>query len=159
MHVNSESNEMLLRLSTVLEYRDEKWIVIHFHGSKPEYDGGENDPWHVNEWKQKNADLENAVEEKTADLVIKNRELEIEGALEKVRSSALAMKEPVDMLEVCRIISDQLELLNVNDIRNIQTAIINESKGIYLNYEYFTPYKRTSYQRLCCRSKFLVKFS
>ena len=68
----------------------------------------------------------------------------IETALEKVRSAALVMKQPKDMVEVCRIISDQLEQLNLTDIRNIQTAIIDEQKGTYLNYEYFSQYKTTS---------------
>ena len=51
------------------------------------------------------------------------------------------MKQPGDMVDVCRIISDQLELLGVNDIRNVQTAIINEQKVTYLNYQYFAAYK------------------
>jgi len=143
MHVNSESNEMLLRLSTVLEYRDEKWIVIHFHGSKPEYDGGENDPWHVDEWQQKNAELEKLVEEKTADLLLKNRELEIEAALEKARTIAMGMREPADMLDVCKTISLQLKSIGVKEIRNVQTAIFNEQCGTYMNYEYYAKHNKS----------------
>ncbi len=82
------------------------------------------------------------LEQKRKAVEAQNRELEIETALEKVRSSALAMKMPGDMVEVCRIISDQLILLGVNNIRNIQTAIINELKGTYLNYQYFTAYNK-----------------
>jgi len=84
------------------------------------------------------------LEQKRKAVESQNRELEIETALERVRAIALSMKEPADMLEVCHTISDQLEILNLKNIRNIQTAIIDESKGIYLNYEYFTQYKRTS---------------
>ena len=71
-----------------------------------------------------------------------NRELEIEKALEKVRSAALSMKKLGDMVEVCHIISDQLESLHVNEIRNVQTAIINETKGTYFNYEYYTKHNK-----------------
>jgi len=84
------------------------------------------------------------LEQKRKAVEAQNRELEIESSLERVRTVAMSMNKPDDMLLVCRIISEQLELLNVKDIRNVQTAIINEAKGIYLNYEYFTQYKRTS---------------
>ena len=84
------------------------------------------------------------LEQKRKAVEAQNRELEIESSLERVRTVAMSMNKPEDMLLVCRIISEQLELLNVKDIRNVQTAIINEAKGIYQNYEYFTQYKRTS---------------
>jgi hypothetical protein len=84
------------------------------------------------------------LEQKRKAIEFQNRKLEIETALERVRAIALSMHKPDDMVEVCRVISVQLELLNVSDIRNIQTAIITDQKGTYLNYEYFTQYKSTS---------------
>ena len=72
-----------------------------------------------------------------AELAVKNRELEIESSLERVRTVAMGMKEPADMLDVCRIISQELVSLGIKEIRNIQTAIIDEEKASYLNYEYF----------------------
>src|SRR5215203_1385916 len=78
------------------------------------------------------------------ELAIKNRELEIEAALEKVRTVAMAMRKPDDMLDVCRMISDQLQLLGFKEIRNVQTVIIYEEKQEYLNYQYFTPYDKNS---------------
>lgn len=69
------------------------------------------------------------------------RELEIEASLERVRTVAMGMKEPSDMVQVCKVISDQLELLRVSNIRNVQTAIIDEQKGTYLNYQFFAAYK------------------
>ena len=79
------------------------------------------------------------------------REAQIEASLERVRAAAMAMHDPEDMLEVCRVISDQMQGLNVKDIRNVQTAIINQEKGIYLNYEYFTQYKRTDVLEIVIR--------
>lgn len=106
-----------------------------------------NEKLRVQEEKQKlilsqNVMLENKVSERTADLVIKNRELEIEAALERVRAIALSMKESSDMLEVCRTISYELNLLNVKEIRNVQTAIIYASKGTYLNYEFYVKHNK-----------------
>lgn len=81
------------------------------------------------------------------DLLKENRqlksELEIETALEKVRAIALSMKEPADMPEVCKIIARQLDKLGVKEIRNVQTAIFYESKGTYMNYEYYAKHDKT----------------
>ena len=96
------------------------------------------------------------------ELAAKNRELEIETALEKVRAIALSMKEPADMLEVCKIISQQLESLNVKEIRNVQTAIIYENKGTYLNYEYYAKHDKllvteVDYKNHALQKKFAVQ--
>jgi hypothetical protein len=71
-----------------------------------------------------------------------NRDLEIESSLERVRTVAMSMRKPDDMLEVCRIISQQSESLGIKEIRNVQTAIIYESKGTYLNYEYYSKHDK-----------------
>lgn len=81
--------------------------------------------------------LRETVERQAIELERKNRELEIEASLDKIRAVAMSMKEPADMLEICRVISEQLQILRVKEIRNIQTAVFYEEKNIYLNYEYF----------------------
>src|SRR5579871_431205 len=73
----------------------------------------------------------------------KTRELEIEKALEKVRVVATAMKQPADMLKICRIISLQLQSLGVKEIRNVQTAIFYPQRSAYMNYEYYAKHKKT----------------
>src|SRR5688572_9220987 len=84
------------------------------------------------------------LEQKRKAVEEQNRELEIETALEKVRAVAMGMRQPEDMLDVCRMISQQLDLLNVKEIRNVQTAIFNQQKGIYLNYEFFRLHDKTT---------------
>ncbi|HEY2727203.1 MAG TPA: hypothetical protein VGI61_08525, partial [Parafilimonas sp.] len=86
--------------------------------------------------KEKNAILEK-------ELAAQNRELEIESSLERVRAVAMSMKEPADMLDICKTISHQLQSLNVKEIRNVQTAIFYESKGTYMNYEYYAKHDKT----------------
>ena len=83
------------------------------------------------------------MENKRKAVEAQNRELEVEAALERVRAIAMSMNKPDDMLQVCHIISDQLELLNVKEIRNVQTAIFYESKGTYMNYEYYAKHDKT----------------
>ena len=77
------------------------------------------------------------LEQKRKAVEEQNRDLEIEASLERVRAVALSLQNPSEMAEVCRIISEQLEFLKVKDIRNVQTAVIDESKGTYVNYEYY----------------------
>jgi hypothetical protein len=55
----------------------------------------------------------------------------------------MAMRKPDDMLDVCKTISLQLELLGVNEIRNVQTAIFYEQRGTYMNYEYYAKHDKT----------------
>src|SRR6188474_1853344 len=84
------------------------------------------------------------LEQKRKAVEAQNRELEIESALERVRTVAMGMKEPADMLQVCRMISDQLQQLGFKEIRNVQTVIIYPQRHEYLNYQYFTPYDKDS---------------
>src|SRR5260221_14251048 len=77
------------------------------------------------------------LEESIEDLQKKNRDLELESSLERVRTVAMGMSKLDDMLLVCETISHQLELLGVKEIRNVQTGIFYESKGTYTNYEFY----------------------
>src|SRR6185436_7725274 len=88
------------------------------------------------------------LEQKRKAVEAQNRELEIESSLERVRTVAMGMNKPDDMLDVCHIISDQLKFLQIKDIRNVQTLVINESKFEYINYQYFTPYDKNSIEQI-----------
>src|SRR5262245_5784731 len=92
--------------------------------------------------RDRTAQLEKELAEKTIALQLKERELQIESSLEKVREIALRMNEPADMLGICNTISAQLELLGVKEIRNVQTAIFRVEKGTYLNYEYYAKHDK-----------------
>lgn len=132
-----EKLNMYMRFSVVLNYSGNRWRVIHWHGSKPENVASEKDTFGVETWKEKAEALEKLVAERTADLLGKNRELEVESSLERVRAVAMGMKQPADMLEVCEVIARELISLGFAPIRNIQTAIIDTEKATYQNYEYY----------------------
>ncbi len=83
------------------------------------------------------------LEQKRAAVEAQNRELEIESSLEKVRTVAMSMNKADDMLQVCRVISEQLEKRNIKAIRNVQTAIFYPAKGTYMNYEYYARHQKT----------------
>jgi signal transduction histidine kinase/virulence-associated protein VapD len=128
------------RASTLMESRDEQWRFVHQHSSVPDVRTDEGDNIAIEKISAENLQLRDAIKRRTVELEQKNRELEIETSLEKIRSSALSMHEPDDMLDVCRIIAEQLRILGVEEIRNVQTVIINELQSQYLNYQYFVPY-------------------
>lgn len=132
------------RASTLMRRARGGWKILHQHSSFPDARTGGGENIATEKIAAENLELREAVKRRTIELEQKNRELETEAALERVRAVAMGMKEPADMLDVCRTISDQLQLLNVKNIRNVQTAILNDDKGTYLNYEYFAQYKTTS---------------
>ena len=83
------------------------------------------------------------LEQKRKAVEAQNHELEIESSLERVRTVAMSMNEPDDMLHVCRTIAEQLELLKIKEIRNVQTAIFYKENGTYMNYEYYAKHHKT----------------
>ena len=83
------------------------------------------------------------LEHKRKAVEAQNRELEIESALERVRTVAMGMNKPDDMLEVCKTIALQLQSLGVKEIRNVQTAIFYEARGTYMNYEFYAKHDKT----------------
>ncbi len=76
-------------------------------------------------------------------LAEKTFQLKVESALEKVTSVAMKMKQPADMLKICRTISLQLKRLGVEEIRNVQTAIFYPDRSTYMNYEYYAKHDKT----------------
>ncbi|MFT3910265.1 MAG: ATP-binding protein [Ferruginibacter sp.] len=71
------------------------------------------------------------------------KEARIETALERVRAVAMAMREPADMLDICKVICTEMDSMNVKDIRNVQTAIFKKEKGTYIDYEYYRLHDKT----------------
>lgn len=126
-----------IRLTTIFTKESGEWQNLHQHGSFPDSKAGEGEQLAIKKIETENLQLKEAVNRRTVELQQKNRELEIETALEKVRSVAMGMQHPADMLEICKTIAFQLEILGVTEIRNVQTAIFHEDKGTYTNYEYY----------------------
>ena len=126
---NKDSHRLFLRITTALEYFDNKWKVVHFHTSKPDNTKGKTDTWHIDEWKRKNEELQRLVDEKTTDLVIKNRDLEIEASLERVRTIAMGMRRSEDLLNICEILFSELKILGFDELRNTMINIHNDEES------------------------------
>ncbi|MFD1314648.1 ATP-binding protein [Namhaeicola litoreus] len=68
MKIEGNELKLFLRISSVYEFCEDNWKAVHFHGSLPQGTEGHQDTWTVNEWKNKNAELEKIILEKTNDL-------------------------------------------------------------------------------------------
>ncbi len=74
--VNDETTRIDLRLTVIFEFQDNKWLMVHFHNSKPENVLSEADTFGIEEWKQKNIELEKLVAQRTLELTKQKEELE-----------------------------------------------------------------------------------
>ncbi|MEA1786059.1 ATP-binding protein [Arenibacter sp. GZD96] len=120
-----ETLTMYMRLSVVLHYQNNQWKVIHWHASKPEHVESEKDTWGIESWKQKAEELEALVAEKTAHLIEKNRELEVEAALERVRAITMAMHSSADVGKCVVKMFSELTALGVDEGTRFGIGILN----------------------------------
>ncbi|MBX9780398.1 MAG: hypothetical protein K2X26_08635, partial [Chitinophagaceae bacterium] len=134
---------MPLSLGLVFEFYENKWKLIGLYASKIDTDTSSEDTFHLGEAEKKMQELQMQVAKRTEELSQKNNELKTEAALERVRAIAMSMNKADDMLLICKAISEQLKILGVKEIRNVQTAIFYESKGTYMNYEYYAKHNKT----------------
>ena len=81
----------------------------------------------------KNAELEKQLAEK-------NRDLQIEASLERVRSVAMSMRKPADLLSICESLFRELQLLDFGNLRN---ALVHT----YLNSNYIIDYDYSDFSK------------
>ncbi|GAA4314463.1 hypothetical protein GCM10023115_28400 [Pontixanthobacter gangjinensis] len=65
---NGEKIEMYMRYTAVYEYSGGKWLLVHFHGSKPEFVDSEVDTFGIEHLKMKNEELKEEVKKRTSQL-------------------------------------------------------------------------------------------
>ncbi|NGP75083.1 SnoaL-like domain-containing protein [Balneolaceae bacterium YR4-1] len=129
MEEEPEIPPILLRLSTLLEYNGKRWIILHFHSSMADANTLEGSAWPIEELKRRNIELEKQVAEKTADIQLQKRELEIEAALERVRAQSMAMHKSEELVEVVRRINKEIKRLGIHfDTTQIITDFSDDLK-------------------------------
>jgi len=124
------------RASTLMQQKKEGWKIIHQHSSFPDARTGEGENIAIDKIAEENRELREAVKRRTVELVHKNRELEIEAALEKVRAVAMSMNKPDDLLNVCEILFKEFNSLGFTELRNAMINIHDDEKKSFLNYDY-----------------------
>ena len=89
-----------MRLSSLIEKTEAGWRVIHQHGSVPDTKAAEHESIGFEQVHKENTELRDAIKRRTVELEQINRELEIEAALERVRSRSIAMQDSADLSDV-----------------------------------------------------------
>jgi signal transduction histidine kinase len=122
--IKTDGNEMSIncRLTTVMEFTDDKWKVVHFHGSLATGNEGDQDTWSVNELKERNKELERKVAERTEDLRVSLENL-------KATQSQLIQSEKMASLgELTAGIAHEIQnpLNFVNNFSEVSNELIDE---------------------------------
>ena len=136
-------HHLLLRLSSLLERIDGKWLVTHVHGSTPDSNIAEEEAFPEQGLRRKNEELEAKIRERT-------RELEIEASLERVRSRAMAMRSSEELSDLVITVFRELSSLDMvltrcliwifNEQDNSSMAWMANSEDPDVADSYFVPY-------------------
>ena len=101
------------RASTLMQEKKDGWKISHQHSSFPDTKAEEGQNIAIDKIAEENIQLREAVKRRTVELEQKNRELEIEAALERVRSRTLMMKESKELNEAVAVFFQQFQTLNL----------------------------------------------
>ena len=88
------------RFTNTLKENKEGWRFIYQHFSTTDSKTDEGETIGFDKVSAENLELKDAIKRRTIELEQKNRELEIEGALERIRAEAMAMKETSDLSDI-----------------------------------------------------------
>ena len=95
------------RFSSALRKNKDSWRFIYQHFSVPDSKTGDGETIGYEKINEENQELREAIKRRTFELQAKNRELEIEGALGRIRAQAVAMKESSDLLDIVVTMRDE----------------------------------------------------
>jgi signal transduction histidine kinase/ketosteroid isomerase-like protein len=99
------------RFSSVLIKHNEGWKFVYQHFSTPDLKAQEGETIGTEQIAAENLQLREAIKRRTIELENKTRELEIEAALEKVRSASLAMQNSGQIREIVKVVFEKLKEL------------------------------------------------
>jgi len=102
------------RFTSALQKNQEGWRFIYQHFSTPDAKAEEGQTIGTEKIAAENQMLREAVKRRTYELEQKNRELEIEAALERVRARSIVMQKSEELLHVVQTLYGELKTLQVN---------------------------------------------
>jgi len=76
------------------------------------------------------------LEQKRKAVEAQNRELEIESSLERVRTAAMSMKKPDDLLFICDVLFKELKSLGFTELRNTLIHTYVDEESYFIDYDY-----------------------
>ena len=99
------------RASTFMHKRNGNWKIIHQHSSFPDTKTEEGQNIGIDKIAEENQLLREAVKRRTIELEHKNRDLEIEAALERVRARTMAMQQSSELSDTAAVLFQQIKKL------------------------------------------------
>ena len=76
------------------------------------------------------------LEQKRKSVEAQNRELEIEAALERIRTVAMSMNKTDDVLSICKVMFTELKSLGFDELRNALINFFDDEHNVLLDYDY-----------------------
>jgi len=101
------------RFTSAMRENKKDWRFIYQHFSTPDSKAQEGETLGTEQITKENQELRDAIKRRTVELEQKNRELEIEAALEKVRSRTMAMRNSEELAELSLELVKQVQALGV----------------------------------------------
>jgi ketosteroid isomerase-like protein len=146
----------VLRVSSIFKCIRGKWLIAHQHGSLPDPNAEAGETLAAEKLEKENRELKEAVHRHTKDLEDKNRELEIEASLERVRARAMAMQSSTELADLIGLIHGEIARLDKNldrsfimlfDERGGSTWWMSDNKNLSLKRGYYIAHhKHAPYQ-------------
>ena len=96
------------RFTSALRNKKEGWRFIYQHFSMPDSKAAAGETIGYEQVSVENLQLRDAIKRGTIELEQKNRELEIEASLERVRAAAMSMHKSDDLLNISKILYNEL---------------------------------------------------
>ncbi|HEX7847218.1 MAG TPA: nuclear transport factor 2 family protein, partial [Chitinophagaceae bacterium] len=124
------------RITAILQQSKTGWKLIHQHASFPDSKAEEGEQVAAKKIEKENLQLREAIKRRTVELEEKNRELEVEASLERVRAVAMSMSKEADVLRICQAVFTELSLLGLKDLRNALINFWDDEQQQLLDYDY-----------------------
>ncbi|SDB19724.1 His Kinase A (phospho-acceptor) domain-containing protein [Flavobacteriaceae bacterium MAR_2010_188] len=105
------------RFTSALRKNTEGWRFIYQHFSTPDTKAQEGETIGYEKISEENIQLRGAIKRRTIELEERNRQLEIEAALERVRTKAMSMDTSNDLDNTVALVFKELENLGLKTIR------------------------------------------
>ncbi len=102
------------RFTSAMRKNENGWRFIYQHFSTPDAKAQEGETLGTEQISKENQELRDAIQRRTVELEQKNRELEIETALEKVRARSMAMYKSEELADLSLELVKQVQALGVS---------------------------------------------
>lgn len=114
------------RITCIIRYIKGDWKAVHQHASFPDHRTEEGEQIAPEKIAKENLELREAVKRRTVELEAKNRELEIEAAVERVRAQSMAMQQTADIARVNEELYTQISKLNIDGFTGVAFYLVGD---------------------------------